>query len=96
MRRDLSLFRDTDRIGKKRTAPIAGITGTLGNTRAPRQPRGFKRILQEDGEIETFATQFADKFLAAPPSLMASGLVVFQYSVYEGLVTIQVRDGWRR
>src|SRR6266403_4882702 len=94
--RDVSLFRYTNWFGEQRAAPIARITDAFGDTRSPRQPRRFKRILQEDGEIEYFATHLSNKFFPAPPPLVASGILEFHYLVCEWLVTIQVRDTWPR
>src|SRR5882762_8009883 len=90
--RDVSLVRDTNRLGEKQAAPIARVTDAFWDSRSPRQPRRFKRILEEDREIESFATHLSNKFFLAPPSLVASGIPIFQYLVCERLVTIQVRD----
>src|SRR5882762_4362052 len=94
--RDVSLVRDTNRLGEKQAAPIACITDAFGDTRSPRQPRRFKRVLEEHREIESFATHLSNKFFPAPPSLVASGILVFQYLVCKSLVTKQVRDTWPR
>src|SRR3979490_3054146 len=94
--RDVSLFRYTNRLGEKQAAPIACVTDAFWDSRSPRQPRRFKRILQEDGEIESFATHLSNKFFPAPPSLVASRILEFHYLVCERLVTIQVRDTWTR
>src|SRR5882762_2760996 len=93
---DVSLFRCANWLGEQRAAPIARITDTLGDTRSPRQPRRFKRVLEEHRKIESFATHVSNKFFPAPPSLVASGILVFPYLVCKSLVTIQVRDTWPR
>src|SRR5882672_11181311 len=74
--RDVSLFRCANWFGEKQAAPIARITDAFGDTRSPRQPRRFKRVLQEDGEIESFATHLSYKFFPAQPSLVASGIPI--------------------
>src|SRR6267143_2516541 len=94
--RDASPVRDTNRLGEKQAAPIARITDTLGDTRSPRQPRRFKCVLEEHRKVESFATHLSNKFFPAPPSLVASGILVFPYLVCKSLVTIQVRYTWPR
>ena len=55
---DFAVSRHPNRFREQRTARIPGISDALGNARAPRQPRGIKRILQKHGDVEFFLSQF--------------------------------------
>ena len=59
--RDLALLRNPNRFRQQRPARIPRISDALGNSRAPRQPRGFKRILQQHGDVEFFFSQLAQR-----------------------------------
>ncbi len=82
---DLAFPRHPDRFRKQRTARVPRVSDALGNARAPRQPRGFKSILQEHGGVKLFFSQLRDELFAAQPSSVVSAKVIRNDSVRKRL-----------
>src|SRR6266699_67066 len=84
-----------DRYGlcQKKAAPVTRVSDAFGNIRAPGQPRGIERILQQQGHVELLPAKFHHYPLTAGKPHVQAFRIVRDELIADVLIAINIHDG---